>query len=176
MAQLARATRTKVLDRFLFFWMPQLNYLFLATTLIAPAFAAVKEQLIMFYETGPVGSGPMPSSLALAAHKSGPLTATVAQFLNEPIGVQAFSAKGGADSPTWSYWPESVDMDLSWETVGSAFPVTAGAGAVDTVVLQYSNELFTREDANCTLWGVSTDPTATSWNPLWTVKVPHCAP
>ena len=54
--------------------------LFLATTLCAGrALAAVKETLLMFYETGPEGSGPMPSSLALAAHASGPLTATVAQ-------------------------------------------------------------------------------------------------
>ena len=44
-------------------------------------------------------------------------------------------------------------MDLTWELAGSA--ARGAAGAVDTVVLQYANELFTREDANCTLWGVS---------------------
>jgi hypothetical protein len=87
--------------------------------------------------------------------------------------VQAFSAKAGADSPIWSFWPESVDMDLAWELVGSPAPIAAG---VDTVVMQYSNELFTREDANCTLWGVSTSPSAAAFVPVWTAKVPHCAP
>jgi hypothetical protein len=44
-------------------------------------------------------------------------------------------------------------------------------------VLQYANELFTREDANCTLWGVSTAPgPAAAWRPLWTAKLAHCAP
>ena len=128
----------------------------------------------MFYETGPVGSGAMPCSVALAKHASGPPTATVAQFLNDPIGVQAFSSAAGADAPTWSFWPESVDYDLTWELAGSSAP--SPAGAVDTVVLQYSNELLTREDANCTVWGVSTAPTASAWKPLWTAKVPHCAP
>ena len=65
-------------------------------------------------------------------------------------------------------------MDLVWELAGSSFPVPSGGA--DTVVMQYSNELFTREDANCTLWGVSTAPSATSWRPLWTAKVPHCSP
>jgi len=122
----------------------------------------------------------MPSSLALSAQKSGAPTATVAQYLNEPIGVQAFSAAGGADKPTWSFWPESVDMDLTWELAGSPAPA-ASPGGVDTVVLQYANELFSREDANCTLWGVSTDPAAAAaaggaWKPLWAAQVPHCGP
>jgi len=147
----------------------------LFTGLMGFSFAAVKESLLMFYESGPEGSGPMPCSLALTAHKSVPFTATVAQYLNDPIGVQAFSAKGGADSPIWSYWPESVDMDLTWELVGSSAPTAAGS--VDSVVMQYANELFTREDANCTLWGVSTDPvSSTAFKPLWTAKVPHCGP
>ena len=116
-----------------------------------------------------------PQSLALAAHAAGPITAAVAQYLNEPIGVQAFSAAGGANAPTWSFWPESTDMDLTWELAGSPFP--APAGSADTVVLQYSNELFKSENANCTLWGVSTAPAATAWAPLWTVKVPGpCEP
>ena len=129
----------------------------------------------MFYETGPVGSGPEPSSLSLAAQRAGAHTATVAQFLNEPIGVLAFSAAGGADSPTWAFYPESVDMDLSWELVGTG-AAPAAPGGVDTVIMQYSSELLTREDANCTLWGVSTAPSATAFRPLWTVRVPHCAP
>ena len=129
----------------------------------------------MFYETGPVGSGPEPSSLSLAKHAAGPPTAAVAQFLNEPIGVLAFSAAGGADSPTWAFYPESVDMDLSWELAGSPFPLPPGA--VDTVVMQYSNELFTKEVANCTLWGVATDPSgAPSFKPQWTARVPSCGP
>ena len=126
----------------------------------------------MFYETGPVGSGPQPSSLALAAQRAGPHTATVAQYLNQPIGVLAFSAQGGADSPTWSYYPESVDMDLTWELAGSPVAVSGA----DTVVLQYANDLFTKEDANCTLWGVSTAPSAAAFTPLWTARVPHCGP
>ena len=150
----------------------------LAAVLVASPAAVVaqtvKADLLMFYETGPEGSGPMPSSVSLAAHASGPLTATVAQYLNDPIGVLAFSAAAGADSPTWGYYPESVDMDLTWELVGSPAPIAAGG--VDSVVMQYSNELFTREDANCTLWGVSTGPSASTWKPLWTAKVPHCAP
>jgi hypothetical protein len=145
-----------------------------AAALCGLASAAVQETLLMFYETGPVGSGPEPSSLALATHKAGGPTATVAQFLNEPIGVLAFSSAAGANSPTWAFYPESVDMDLSWELVGSRAPVAPGA--VDTVVVQYSNGIFSREDANCTLWGVSTDPSATAFKPLWTVKVPHCEP
>jgi hypothetical protein len=140
-------------------------------TLAAPT---VREKLLMFYETGPVGSGPQPSSLSLAKHAAGPPTAAVAQYLNEPIGVLAFSALGGADSPTWAYYPESVDMDLAWELVGS--PAPAAPGGVDTVVLQYSNELFTKEDVNCTFWGVSTDPSAKAFKPLWTARVPHCGP
>ena len=137
--------------------------------------AAVQETLLMFYETGPAGSGAMPCSLALSAQRTGPPSATVAQFLNDPIGVLAFSSKGGANSPTWAYYPESVDMDLSWELVGTPSP-PATAGAPDTVVLQYSNELFTKEDANCTFWGVSTAPSASAFKPLWTVRVPHCGP
>ena len=140
----------------------------------APALALVKESLLMYYESGPEGSGAMPCSLSLSTHKGGPLTATIAQYLNDPIGVQAFSAKGGADSPTWSYWPESVDMDLTWEVVGSAGPIAPGG--VDTVVMQYANELFSREDANCTLWGISTDPTSAAFKPQWTARVPHCSP
>lgn len=135
---------------------------------------AVNEKLIMFYETGPEGSGPMPSSLSLAAQKQGGPTATVAQYLNDPIGVLAFSAVGGANSPTWSYYPESVDMDIAWELVGTPSPVPSGG--VDTVVMQYSNELFTKENINCTLWGVSTGPTASDFKPLWTAQVPHCGP
>lgn len=146
----------------------------ITTALLAPACSTVTDKLLMFYETGPVGSGPMPSSLALAAHKAGPLTAVVAQYLNDPIGVQAFSASAGADAPTWSFWPESVDMDLTWETAGSPAPVAPGG--VDTVVMQYSNELFTREDANCTLWGVATDGSTATWKPQWVAKVPHCGP
>jgi len=138
------------------------------------ASTAVKETLVMFYETGPVGSGPQPSSLSLARHASGPPTAAVAQYLNQPIGVLAFSAKGGADSPTWAFYPESVDMDISWELVGTPSP--AAPGGVDTVVMQYSNELFTKEVANCTLYGVSTDPSTTAFKPLWTARVPHCGP
>lgn len=138
----------------------------------AAAAAAVKETLLMYYETGAPGSGAMPCSLALAKHASGPPTATVAQYLNDPIGVQAFSAAAGADSPLWSFWPESTDMDLSWQLAGSA--AAAAPGAVDTVVVQYSNEQFTSEDANCTLWGVSTAPNATVFSPLWTATVPHC--
>ena len=65
-------------------------------------------------------------------------------------------------------------MDSVWELAGSPAPIAAGG--VDTVVMQYSNELFTREDANCTLWGVSTGPAATAWRPLWTARVAHCAP
>jgi len=147
-----------------------------ALSLCAPAAAAaaVTAKVLMFYETGPEGSGPMPSSLALAAHASGPLTATVSQFLNEPIGVQAFSAAAGADTPTWSFWPESTDMDITWELVGSHAP--AADGAVDTVVMQYSNQQFSSEDANCTLFGVSTAPSSSSWKPIWTAKVPHCEP
>ena len=152
--------------------MPAIHLLFALCA--TPALAGVTSKLLMFYESGPEGSGPMPSSVALAAHSSSPLTATVAQYLNDPIGVQAFSAAAGADSPIWSYWPESVDMDLVWELVGSQAPIAQGG--VDSVVMQYSNELFTREDANCTLWGVSTSPTATAFKPIWTVKVPHCAP
>ena len=148
--------------------------LYIAALCAAPALAGVTSKVLMFYETGPEGSGPMPSSLALAAHASGPLTATVAQYLNDPIAVQAFSAAAGADSPIWSYFPESVDMDLVWELVGSPAPIAASG--VDTVVMQYSNELFTREDANCTLWGVSTAPSATAFKPLWTARVPHCSP
>ncbi len=128
----------------------------------------------MFYETGPEGSGPMPSSLALSAQRGGRPTATVAQYLNDPIGVLAFSATGGADSPTWAYYPESVDMDLSWELVGTPTPLVSGG--VDSVVMQYSNQQFTKEDANCTLWGVSTAPSTSAFKPLWTVKVPHCGP
>ncbi len=152
-------------------------YTALALTALCAARAhagGVKSRVLMFHETGPEGSGPMPSSLSLAAHASGPLTATVAQYLNDPIGVQAFSAAAGADQPLWSYWPESVDMDLVWELVGSPAPIAAGEA--DTVVMQYSNEMFTREDVNCTLWGVSTAPSAAAFKPLWTAKVPHCAP
>jgi hypothetical protein len=66
-------------------------------------------------------------------------------------------------------------MDLTWEVVGSSAPTPAGAA--DSVVMQYSSELFKSEVANCTLWGVSTGPAATSFAPLWTVRVPGpCAP
>jgi hypothetical protein len=147
----------------------------LLAALAAPALGAtVKSSLLMFYETGPEGSGPMPSSVSLAAHASGPPTATVAQYLNEPIGVLAFSAAAGADAPLWSFYPESVDMDLTWELAGSKAP--AAPGGADTVVLQYANELFSREDANCTLTGVSTAASATSYAPVWTAKVPSCGP
>jgi WD40 repeat protein len=60
-------------------------------------------------------------------------------------------------------------MDLSWQLAGSR----AAVGGVDTVVLQYSHEQFTSEDANCTLWGVSTAPSA-AFKPMWTAKVAHC--
>ena len=66
-------------------------------------------------------------------------------------------------------------MDLAWELAGSPFP--AAAGAADTVVMQYSNELFKYENASCILYGVSTAPNASAWAPLWRVAVPGpCSP
>lgn len=159
--------------------MPRLRSLILISLACASSAINVTSEVLMFYESGAEGSGPMPCSASLAAHAgaTNPPTATISQYLNEPIGVQAFSVSGGADAPVWSYWPESVDMDLTWETAGSAAPIVAGAA--DTVVLQYSNELFTRENANCTLFGVATSSNASSpgaFSPLWTVRIASCAP
>ena len=144
--------------------------LLVLAALCNPSLAAVKEKLLMIYDTGAAGSGAMPCSVSLSKPaSSGTPSATIAQYLNDPIGVQAFSSAAGADSPIWSFWPESVDMDLSWQLAGS----TKSVGGVDTVILQYSNEQFTSEDANCTLWGVSTAPSA-AFKPIWRASVAHC--
>jgi hypothetical protein len=149
-----------------------------ATAAPALAAAAVKSTLLMLYDTGAAGSGAMPCSVSLSHPPTGPPAAAVAQYLNSPIGVQAFSSAAGADSPTWSFWPESTDMDLSWQLAGSRVAAArggGGGGGVDTVVLQYSNEQFTSEDANCTLWGVSTAASAApAFKPLWRASVAHC--
>jgi hypothetical protein len=126
----------------------------------------------MIYDTGAAGSGAMPCSVSLSRPAPpGSPSAAIAQYLNDPIGVQAFSSAAGADSPTWSFWPESTDMDLSWQLAGG---VARAQGGVDAVILQYSNEQFTSEDANCTLWGVSTAPSAAPFKPLWRASVAHC--
>ena len=134
---------------------------------------SVQADLLMLYQSGPEGSGPMPCAASIANHAPAPPATVVAQYLNQPTGVFAFDAADGADTPRWAYYPESVDMDLTWEVASSHAPLASGA---DTVVLQYSNELFSNEDANCTLWGVSTASSASVFSPIWTVNIAHCEP
>lgn len=138
----------------------------------------VTAELVLFYETGEVGSGPEPSSVALAGHGPGKApTAILAQYLNQPIGVQAFNATGEG-VPVWSYWPESVDTDLTWEIAGARLAGPPPASSIDTVVMQYSNHLFSSAAAPCVFSGWATvGSQAASGVPIWTTVEPApCAP
>jgi hypothetical protein len=155
---------------------PELQRCLAMIVLLAPVVLAqptVEAKLLMLYQSGAEGSGAMPCATSISSHSPGAPATVVAQYLNEPIGVLAFDVADGPGSPRWAYYPESVDMDLTWEVASSHVPVSSG---VDTVVLQYSSQLFSQEDANCTLWGVSTNSNATEFSPVWTVNIAHCEP
>lgn len=145
---------------------------------VSAAAPTVTAKLVLFVETGPVGSGPEPCSVALSGHGSANTpTAILAQYLNEPIGVQAFNSTGGG-SPVWSLWPESVDTDLTWEIAGTRLAGPPASSSVDTVLLQYSNHLFSSAAAPCVFSGWATvGAQSQTGTPLWTQTEPApCAP
>jgi hypothetical protein len=154
---------------------PSILPLFFAAIVGVHSVSRVSVNTIMNLDIGPVGSGPAPCSASLSAHAgdANP-TAVVAQYLNDPIGVRAFNSSSGANSPIWELWPETVDMDTTWQSVGSLAPVPLGN--VDTVLMQYSNQLFSSASAPCIFWGMSTAGPGASATPLWTHSEPDCTP
>jgi len=132
----------------------------------------------MNYFLGPDGSGPFPCAAALSSHSPGAATTTatavVGQFLNEPMGVQAFNATGGSSSPVWSQWPETTDVDVCWTAAGSAAGLPAGA--VDAVIIQYSAMQFEKAPRPCVIQGMVTAGPAASAAPAWTHAEASCIP
>lgn len=141
----------------------------------AQAARPVTPRLLMNYDLGPVGSGPLPCAAVLSGHAGDAPTAVVGQFLNEPMGVQAFNASLGPSAPIWSLWPETTNIDTVWQAAGT--PALTATGAVDTVLLQYSAHQFDKAPRPCIFSGMaSTGAGAASATPVWTYSVPDCIP